>query len=130
MVKFQKRYFTETLENNETNSGHKHNAHMCSSRFQKHHYDKSALSRFEDLTKQVIICNKDRPYYAAQNQDIFVQYQDGFNIITGKASADFKDEHITIPIGAPSITPYTKSNVRNGYVIPQEPPFIVTRLYG
>ena len=41
MIKFQKRYFIETLENNETNSGHKHNAHMYSSRFQKHPYDES-----------------------------------------------------------------------------------------
>ena len=39
MIKFQKRYFIETLENNETNSGHKHNAHLNSSRFQKHLYD-------------------------------------------------------------------------------------------
>ena len=28
MLKFQKRYFIKTLENNETNSGHKHMPHM------------------------------------------------------------------------------------------------------
>ena len=39
MIKFQKRYFIETLENNETNTGHKHKAHMFYSRFQKHLYD-------------------------------------------------------------------------------------------
>ena len=44
MIKFQKRYFIETLENYETNSGHKHNAHMYSSRFQKDLYDESALT--------------------------------------------------------------------------------------
>ena len=27
MIRFQKRYFIETLQNNETNPGHKHNAH-------------------------------------------------------------------------------------------------------
>ena len=32
IINFQKRYFIETFENNETNSGHKHNAHMYSSR--------------------------------------------------------------------------------------------------
>ena len=47
--------FTETLENNETNSGHKHNAHMYSSRFQKHLYDESALSQFEVLKKPIYI---------------------------------------------------------------------------
>ena len=51
MIKFQKRYFIETLENIETNSGHKHNAHMYSSGFRKHPYDESALSRFEVHTK-------------------------------------------------------------------------------
>ena len=40
----------------------------------------------------------------------------------GKASAEFKDIHATIPNGAPSITPYTKANIRNGYFIPKESP--------
>ena len=70
MIKFQKRYLVETLENNETNSGHKHMPHMYSSRFQKHLYDGSALSRFEVLTKPLHKCNEDRPYSAIQYQDI------------------------------------------------------------
>ena len=122
MINFQKRYFFETLENNETNSGHKHNAHMYSSRFQKHLYDESALSRFEVLTKPIHKCNEDRPYYATQYQHIFVQYKEGFNFVTGKASAEFKDVHVTIPEGAPPLTPYAKADIRNGYVIPQESP--------
>ena len=64
MIKFQKRYFIETLENNETNSGHKHTPHMYSSCFQKHLYDESALSSFEVVTKPLYKCNEDRPYYA------------------------------------------------------------------
>ena len=28
--------------------------------------------------------------------------------------------HITVPEGPPSLTPYTKANIRDGYVIPQE----------
>ena len=91
MIKFQKRYFIEALENNETNSGHKHNAHMYSSRFQKHLYDECALSGFEVLTKPLHKCNEDRPYYATQYQDIFIQYNEGFNFIAGKASAEVKD---------------------------------------
>ena len=51
MIKFQKIHFIETLENKETNSGHKHNAQIYFSGFQKHSYDKSALSRCEVLTK-------------------------------------------------------------------------------
>ena len=122
MIKFQKRYFIKTLENNETNSDHKHNAHMYSSRFQKHLCDESALSRFEVLTKPLHKCNEDHPYYATKYQDIFIQYNESFNFITGKASAEFKDTHLTDPQGAPPITPYTKANIRNGYVIPQESP--------
>ena len=61
MIKFQKRYFIEKLESNETNPGHKHNAHMYSSRVQKHLYDESALSRFEVLLKTLYNCNADRP---------------------------------------------------------------------
>ena len=78
MIKFQKRFFIETLEKNETNSGHKHMPHMYSSRFQKHLYAKSALSRFELLTKPLYKSNEDRPYYAAQYQDISIQYREGF----------------------------------------------------
>ena len=58
----------------------------------------------------------------AQYQDVFIQYNEGFNFTTGKASAEFKDAHVTIPEGAPPITPHTKANIRNGYVIPQESP--------
>ena len=39
MIKFQKRYFIETLENNEPNWGHKQYAQMYSSRFQKDLYE-------------------------------------------------------------------------------------------
>ena len=71
MIKFQKRYFVETLENNATNSGNKHMPHMYSSSFQKHFYDESAFSGFEVLRKPLYNCNEDRPYCANQYQDIF-----------------------------------------------------------
>ena len=96
MIKFQKRYFIETFETNETNRGHQHNAHIHSSRFQKHLYDESALSRFEALKKPLKKRNEDHPCYATQYQDIFIQYNEGFNLVTGKASAELKDAHITI----------------------------------
>ena len=102
MIKIQTRHFIETLENNETNSGHKHNAHMYSSRLQKHLYDESTLSRFEVPTKHLYKCNEDRPHYATQYKDNFIQYKEGFND------------------GPPSLTPYTKASIRDGYVIPQE----------
>ena len=70
MIKFQKRYFIEILENKETSSGYKHMPHIHSSRFQKHLYDESALSRFEVLTNSLYKCNEDRPYYATQYQNI------------------------------------------------------------
>ena len=122
MIKFQKRYFVGKLEINETNSYHKHNAHLYSSRFQKRLYDESAIFRVEVLTQILYKCNEDRPYYAKQIQDIFVHYQEGFSFVTGKASAEFKDVHTTIPNGAPSITPYTTANIRSGHAIPQESP--------
>ena len=84
MTIIQKRYFIETLENNETNSGHKHMPRMYPRHFQKHLYDESALSRFEVLTKPLYICNEDRPYYATQYQDIFIQYPEGFNFVPEK----------------------------------------------
>ena len=68
MINFQKRYFIETLENNETNSGQKHNEHMYSSWFQKHLCDESALSRFVVLKKPLHKCDEDRSYYATQNK--------------------------------------------------------------
>ena len=37
MIKFQKRYFIETVEINEISKGHKHMPHIYSSRFQKHY---------------------------------------------------------------------------------------------
>ena len=122
MIKFQKRYFNKTLDNNENNSGHQHDAHMYSSCFQKHLYDESTLSHFEVLKKPLHKCNEDCPYYTTQNQDIYIQNNEGFNFKTGRASAEFKDTHVTVPEGALPITPYTKANILNGYVIPQESP--------
>ena len=52
---------------------------MYSSRFQKQLYDEFALSRFEVLKKTLHKCNEDRPYYATQYQDNFIQYEEGFN---------------------------------------------------
>ena len=120
MTKFQKRYFIGTLENNETISGHKQMPHMYSSRFQLHLYDESAISRFELLTKPLCKCNEDRPYYTTQYQKISVQYKEDFDCFSGKPSRDFDDTHITDPEGPPSLTPYTKANSRDEYVIPQE----------
>ena len=94
---------------------------MYSSCFQKHLYDEPALSRFEVLTKPLHKYN-DRSCYTTQYQDIFNQYNEGFNFITVKTSAEFKDAHATIPECAPPITPDNKANIRNGYVIPQESP--------
>ena len=120
MTNFQKRYFIETVENNETNFGHKNTPHMYSSRFQKHLYDKSALSRFDVLTKPLYKCNEDRPYYATQCQDIFIQHREGFNLVSGKPSPDIDEKHVIVPERPASLTPYTKANIRDGYVIPQE----------
>ena len=122
MIKFQKRCLIETLENNGTNPGHKHTAHFYSSCFQEHLYDESALPRFEVLTALLHKCNEHRPYYATQYQDNFFQYNKRFNFITGKASAEFKDAHVTVFEGSPPIPPYTKAKIRNGYAIPQESP--------
>ena len=97
MIQFQKRYLIERLEHNETNAGHQHNAHTYSRHFQRHLYDESALSRFEFFTKPLYKCIKYRPYYPTQYQGIFVHYQNGFNFNTGKASAEFKEVHLTIP---------------------------------
>ena len=93
---------------------------MYSSRFQKHLYYESALSRFEVLTKAFYKCNEDRPYYATQYQDVFIQYKEGFNFVAGKQSPDFDNTEITVTDGPPSLTAYTDANIRDGYVIPQE----------
>ena len=53
------------------------------------------------------------------NLKIFLQYQ-GFNFVTDKASKEFKDIHLIMPNKASYFTPYTKADIRNGYVIPQE----------
>ena len=122
MIKFQKRCFIETVENNETNSGLKHNAHMYSSRSQKYLYDESSFSRFEALTKPIYKCFEDRLICATQYQDIFIQYKEGFDFVSGKLSSDFDNTHITVPDVPPSLTPYTKANISDGYAIPQESP--------
>ena len=88
-------------------------SHMYSSRFQKHLYDESALSIFEVLTKSLYKCIEDRPHYATQYQDIFIQYREGCNFVSGKLSPDFDDMHVIVPEGQPSLTPYTKANIRD-----------------
>ena len=93
---------------------------MYTRRFQDHPTDESALSRFEVLTKSIYKWNQDRPYYAEQFKDIFIQYHEGFDFLTGKDSEEFRNVHKAIPNKAPSITPYTKADIRNGFVIPKE----------
>ena len=93
---------------------------MYASRFLKHLYDKCALSRFDVLTKPIYKCNEDRPYYATQYQAIFIQYREGFNFVSGKPSPDFDGIHIIVLDGPTSLTPYTKANIRDGYVITKE----------
>ena len=93
---------------------------MYSGDFQKHLFYESVLSRFEILAKAFYKCNEDRPYFATQYQDVFIQYKEGFNFISGKRSLNFDNTQITVPDGTPSLTPYTKANIRDGYVIPQE----------
>ena len=95
MINFQKRYFIETLKNNEPNFDHKHHSNMNSILFQNHLYEESALFRFEVLSKPIYKCNEDRPYYATHYH--FFQYLEGFNFITGKVTAEFKDVHLNIP---------------------------------
>ena len=121
MIKFQKRYFIEILEDNENNSVHEHMLHMYSSR---NLYDESALSQFEVLTKPFFKCNEDRPYYVTQNRDIFIQYQEGFKLASGMPSPEFNDIHIMAPDKPPNLTTYTKTRIKTGYVIPEE-----TKLY-
>ena len=90
--------------------------------FENIFFDESALSFFEVLTSPIHKCNEDRPDYATQYQDIFDQYQEGFNFVTSKASVEFKDVHLTIPNGAPSLIPYIEADILYGYFIPQESP--------
>ena len=66
-------------------------------KFQKHLNDESALSRFEVRTKPIYKCNKDCPFYATQCQDIFIQYREGFNFVSGKLSLEFDGIHLTVP---------------------------------
>ena len=66
MINFQKRYYVETVTNNENNSAHQRNAQMYTSCFQDHLYDDYAISRFEVLTKPIYRCKEDHPYYATQ----------------------------------------------------------------
>ena len=74
------------------------------SRFIQRLCDESALFSFEVLTKPLYKCNEDRPYYATQYRDIFIQYREGFHFVSGKPSPDFDSTHITVPDGPP---PYT-----------------------
>ena len=62
MVKFQKRCFTETLINNESNSGLKLIALMYNRSFQDHLHDESAASQFEVVFKLLYKCKEDGPY--------------------------------------------------------------------
>ena len=94
--------------------------HMYSSSFQKHFYDESAFSGFEVLRKPLYNCNEDRQYYATQYQDMFIQYREVFNFVSGKPSPDFDCIHIIFPKGTLSLTPYTQANIPDGYVIPKE----------
>ena len=71
---------------------------MYADGFEGHLYNESPISRFEVITTTIYKCIEYRPF----------QYKENLNFITGKASEDFIDVHVTIPNTAPSVTLYTK----------------------
>ena len=120
MIKFQKRYFVETLENNETNPVTT-TCHTCFLAVFKNTFMMNLHSHVLRLSEKPIYkCNEDRPCYATQYQNIFIQYREGFIFFSGKPSPEFDGVHVTIPEGPPSLTPYTKAGIRDGCVIPHE----------
>ena len=52
---------------------------MYERRFQKQLYDESVIAGFEVPTKSFYKGNDDRPFYATQYQDNFIQYHEGLN---------------------------------------------------
>ena len=82
----------ETLTNNETNSGHKHNAHIYNSSFKDHIYDETALSPSEVVIKPLYKCVRDIPYYATKYQDNSIQYMDSFNFATCEPFSQINDK--------------------------------------
>ena len=84
-------------------------------------YDESAISCLEVLNKPIHKFNEDCPYYATQYQDIFVQFHEIFlNFVTGKASQELKHVQQIIANKSAFPTLFTKAEICNGYVIPQE----------
>ena len=78
----------------------------------------SLVLRFsQNLFTNVMKTNHTTPHTIKRR---FIQYKEGFNFVSGTPLSDFDDVPVTISDGPPPLTPYTKANIRDGHVIPQE----------
>ena len=115
MTEINDRYWIETdsfihssLPNKtDTSSGNKGTSFPYFHALHTQNQHKASLSRFELLPHTQTFCGKPEPLYTTHYSDLFVTYQEGFNMHTGQPNPQSKiNEYISGKIVLDSTTKY------------------------
>ena len=103
MIKFQEKYFIESIPYEQVNPSHK-----LSNGFRNLHDIENKLTRFQIYHETEFACKYANPLYKTQYSEILVKYEQGFDMTTGKIKVNPHATAIYKNYGKP----YTPVNFR------------------
>ena len=83
MIKFHEKYFIESIPYDQVNPSRKQ-----STNFRNVHDIENSLTRFQIYQETEIACKYRNPLFKTQYSEIFVEYEKGFDMTTGKIKFD------------------------------------------
>ena len=81
MIKSHQKYFIESIPFEDVNPDPLRHSNY---KFRKLHNIENKLTRFQIYAETEFACKNNKPLYKTQNSEILVEYEDGFDMKTGK----------------------------------------------
>ena len=81
MIKFHQKYFIESIPFEDVNPDQIRNFNH---KFKNIHNIEKKLTRFQICPETELACKYNKPLYKTQYSEILVEYENGFDMITGK----------------------------------------------
>ena len=102
MIKVHKKYFIESIPFEDVNPDQKSQSNY---KFRNIHNIENKMTRFKIYPETELACKYTKPLYKTQYSDFFVEYEDGFEMNTGKlmihrmaTSHSTTDENSYVPV--------------------------------
>ena len=82
MIKFHQKYFIESIPFEDVNPDQLRHSNY---KFRKIHKKENKLTRFQIYPETELSCKYTKPLYKTQYSEILVEYEEGFDMKTGKS---------------------------------------------